>query len=128
MNIAGIETIRCGAQPNLLLLRVHCENGMTGLGETYYLPGAVEAVAHELLAGFVLGRLGRMARVGDTVEAGGARLKVEASAVNADMIWPARAMVASVPSIASTLTHADPAITTVCPMSNCARWRATSRP
>src|SRR5438552_6891101 len=56
MNIARIETIRCGAQPNLLLLRVHCENGMTGLGETYYLPGAVEAVAHELLAGFVLGQ------------------------------------------------------------------------
>jgi CBS domain containing-hemolysin-like protein len=33
---------------------------------------------YDTIAGFVLGRLGRMARVGDTVEAGGVRLKVEA--------------------------------------------------
>jgi len=33
---------------------------------------------YDTIAGFVLGRLGRMARVGDTVEANGARLKVEA--------------------------------------------------
>jgi CBS domain containing-hemolysin-like protein len=33
---------------------------------------------YDTIAGFVLGRLGRMARVGDTVEADGARLKVEA--------------------------------------------------
>ena len=33
---------------------------------------------YDTIAGFVLGRLGRMARVGDTVEASGVRLKVEA--------------------------------------------------
>jgi CBS domain containing-hemolysin-like protein len=33
---------------------------------------------YDTIAGYVLGRLGRMARVGDTVEAEGARLKVEA--------------------------------------------------
>jgi CBS domain containing-hemolysin-like protein len=33
---------------------------------------------YDTIAGFVLGRLGRMARVGDTVEADGARHKVEA--------------------------------------------------
>ena len=33
---------------------------------------------YDTIAGFVLGRLGRMARVGDTVEADGVRLKVEA--------------------------------------------------
>jgi|SRR5579859_488723 len=33
---------------------------------------------YDTIAGFVLGRLGRMARVGDTVEANGVRLKVEA--------------------------------------------------
>src|SRR5579859_1589921 len=32
---------------------------------------------YDTIAGFVLGRLGRMARVGDTVDAGGVRLKVE---------------------------------------------------
>lgn len=33
---------------------------------------------YDTIAGFVLGRLGRMARVGDTLEAGGVKLKVEA--------------------------------------------------
>ena len=33
---------------------------------------------YDTIAGYMLGRLGRMARVGDTVEAGGVRLKVEA--------------------------------------------------
>ena len=33
---------------------------------------------YDTIAGFVLGRLGRMARVGDTLEAGGVRLQVEA--------------------------------------------------
>ena len=33
---------------------------------------------YDTIAGFVLGRLGRMAKVGDTVEADGAKLKVEA--------------------------------------------------
>jgi CBS domain containing-hemolysin-like protein len=33
---------------------------------------------YDTIAGFVLGRLGRMAQVGDTVETGGVRLRVEA--------------------------------------------------
>jgi CBS domain containing-hemolysin-like protein len=33
---------------------------------------------YETIAGFVLGRLGRIARVGDEVEAGDVRLRVEA--------------------------------------------------
>ena len=56
MNIARIETIRCGRSLISCCFVFICENGMTGPGETYYLPGAVEAVAHELLAGFVLGQ------------------------------------------------------------------------
>src|ERR1019366_7773254 len=41
---------------------------------------------------------------------------------------PARSIVASVPSIASTVTHAASAITTVCPMSYSASRRPTARP
>jgi galactonate dehydratase len=54
--IQAIETVRYQAQPNILWIRVHADNGMVGLGETFYLPGAVESVIHEMIADFVLGQ------------------------------------------------------------------------
>src|ERR1700675_5000878 len=48
------------------------------------------------------------------------RLSVEASPRSERKINPARSIVASVPSMASTATHADSATTTVWPMSCCA--------
>ena len=56
MKIQILETIRCAAFPNLLFVRVHTDEGLIGNGETYYLPGACEAVVHDLLAGYVLGQ------------------------------------------------------------------------
>lgn len=53
--IERIETIRIAAQPNVLWLEVTDEHGITGLGETYYLPAAVEAVVHDMVAPLVLG-------------------------------------------------------------------------
>ena len=53
--IEAIETVRCQAQPNLLWARVHTSTGAVGLGETYYLPGAVERVIHDLAAPLFLG-------------------------------------------------------------------------
>jgi galactonate dehydratase len=53
--IERIETIRIAAQPNVVWVEVTDEHGVTGLGETYYLPGAVEAVLHDLAAPLVLG-------------------------------------------------------------------------
>jgi galactonate dehydratase len=53
--IARIETIRIAEQPNVLWLEVSDEDGVSGLGETYYIPGAVEAVVHEMAAPLVLG-------------------------------------------------------------------------
>jgi galactonate dehydratase len=52
--IKAIDTVRYQAQPNILWVRVHADNGMVGLGETFYLPGAVEAVIHDMIADFVL--------------------------------------------------------------------------
>lgn len=52
--IQSIQTVRYQSQPNILWVRVHADNGMVGLGETFYLPGAVEAVMHEMIADFVL--------------------------------------------------------------------------
>ncbi len=53
--IEAIETVRWEAQPNLLWARVHTSEGIVGLGETYYLPGAVERVVHDLAADLFLG-------------------------------------------------------------------------
>jgi L-alanine-DL-glutamate epimerase-like enolase superfamily enzyme len=53
--IERIETIRIGSQPNVVWVEVTDEHGFTGLGETYYVPGAVEAVVHDLVAPLALG-------------------------------------------------------------------------
>ena len=39
--VEKIETIRLDTQPNILWVEVTDEDGVTGLGETYYVPGAV---------------------------------------------------------------------------------------
>jgi galactonate dehydratase len=53
--IERIETIRLASQPNIVWVEVTDEDGVTGLGETYYVPGAVEAVLHELVAPLAIG-------------------------------------------------------------------------
>ena len=55
MRISGIETVRIDEHANLLWLLVHTDEGVTGLGETFFLPGTVEAYVHEHLAPRVLG-------------------------------------------------------------------------
>lgn len=56
MNITGIETIRLQEHPNTLWVRVYTDEGLSGLGETYYLPTAVEAIIHDFAAGWLLGK------------------------------------------------------------------------
>ena len=43
MKIAKIETLRIEEFPNLLWLRVHTDEGLIGLGETFMGPRTVEA-------------------------------------------------------------------------------------
>ncbi len=54
--ITEISTIRWAEQPNLLWVQVSTSAGVTGLGETYYLPGAVESVIHDLAAPLLIGQ------------------------------------------------------------------------
>ena len=54
--VDAIETVRWKAQPNLLWARVHTSAGVIGLGETYYIPRAVEHVIHDLAADLLLGQ------------------------------------------------------------------------
>lgn len=56
MKITKIETIRLLEHPNLVWVQVHTSDGLKGIGETFYIPGAVEAVIHEFAAPLLLGK------------------------------------------------------------------------
>jgi galactonate dehydratase len=56
MKITSLETIRIAEFGNLLWLLVHTDEGISGLGETFMHPGAVEAYLHEALAPRLIGR------------------------------------------------------------------------
>jgi len=56
MKITAIETLRADEFANLLWLRVHTDEGISGLGETFFLPRTVEAYVHESVAPRLLGR------------------------------------------------------------------------
>ena len=56
MKITKLETLRIEERPNLLWLLVHTDEGLTGLGETFFMAETVEAYIHEYVAPRVLGR------------------------------------------------------------------------
>lgn len=56
MKITAIETLRTEEFANVLWVRVHTDEGVIGLGETFYGARAIAAYVHETLAGRLLGR------------------------------------------------------------------------
>ncbi len=56
MKITRLETVRVAERPNLLWLLVHTDEGLTGLGETFFSARTVEAYVHEYIAPRVIGR------------------------------------------------------------------------
>lgn len=54
--VVELATVRWAAQPSLLWVQVRTSEGIVGLGETYYLPAAVESVLHDLAADLVIGQ------------------------------------------------------------------------
>ena len=56
MKIIKLETIRIEDRPNLLWIQVHTDEGLVGLGETFFGAQAVEAYIHETVAPIVIGR------------------------------------------------------------------------
>ncbi len=56
MRITKLETIRIEERPNLLWIHVHTDEGLIGLGETFFGAQAVEAYIHETVAPIVIGR------------------------------------------------------------------------
>jgi L-alanine-DL-glutamate epimerase-like enolase superfamily enzyme len=56
MKIVALETLRLREFANLLWVRLHTDEGIAGLGETFFGPGAVEAYLHEQAAPKLLGK------------------------------------------------------------------------
>ena len=56
MKISALETLRLADHPNLIWVRVHTDDGVIGLGETYFGTAAVECDIHDRLAPLLLGQ------------------------------------------------------------------------
>jgi galactonate dehydratase len=56
MKITRLETIRLGEFANIIWVRLHTDEGIVGLGETFMGAAAVEAYLHETVAPRLLGR------------------------------------------------------------------------
>lgn len=56
MKIVRLETVRIKERPNLLWVLVHTDEGITGLGETFFGAATVETYIHEYVAPRVIGR------------------------------------------------------------------------
>jgi len=56
MKIERIETFRIEQFPLLLWVRVFTDDGLIGVGETFYGPETAESAVHELLAPLLIGR------------------------------------------------------------------------
>jgi L-alanine-DL-glutamate epimerase-like enolase superfamily enzyme len=55
MKITAVETVRVGEFANLIWVRLHTDEGLVGLGETFFDPTAVEAYLHDRVAPKLLG-------------------------------------------------------------------------
>src|SRR5829696_3956041 len=55
MKITKIETVRLTSRPTLIWVRVHTDEGLIGLGESWFGCAAVDADIHERLAPALIG-------------------------------------------------------------------------
>ena len=55
MKVTALETIRCDEFPNLLWVQVHTDEGLIGLGESFYGPASTEAHIHQMIAPHLIG-------------------------------------------------------------------------
>jgi galactonate dehydratase len=55
VKVTAVETLRPRIQSNLCFVRLHTDNGLTGLGESFYGARTVETYVHETVAPLLLG-------------------------------------------------------------------------
>jgi galactonate dehydratase len=56
LKITAVETVTLGEFPNILWVQVHTDEGLVGLGETFYAVAPVAAHIHETCAPYLLGK------------------------------------------------------------------------
>ena len=56
MKITSIETVESSSYPNLLWVQIHSDDGLVGLGETFFGPAAVVGYIHQVAAPYLLGQ------------------------------------------------------------------------
>lgn len=56
MRVTQIDTVRLDEFPSLVHVLVHTDDGLTGLGETFFFADAVEAHVHDIVADYLLGK------------------------------------------------------------------------
>ena len=56
MKITQIETIRVAEHPMIIWVQVHTDEGIVGLGETFYAPSVVETAVHDWFGPLLIGR------------------------------------------------------------------------
>ena len=56
MKITNVETVRLSEFPNIIWVRIHTDEGLTGLGETFMGAAAVEAYIHEWVGPKLIGK------------------------------------------------------------------------
>ena len=56
MKITSIETIHNKEYSNLIWVKIHTDEGLTGLGETFRNPEAIISYIHETCAPYLIGR------------------------------------------------------------------------
>jgi galactonate dehydratase len=56
MKVTQIDTLRLDEFPNLLFVQAHTDEGLVGLGETFFGARAVETYVHETAAPYLLGK------------------------------------------------------------------------
>lgn len=56
MKVTSVETIRLEEQPNILWARVHTDEGLSGLGETFFGTHSAEAHIHQSIAPYLIGK------------------------------------------------------------------------
>ncbi|MCL4745587.1 MAG: mandelate racemase/muconate lactonizing enzyme family protein [Burkholderiaceae bacterium] len=56
MKVTSIETVRLDSFPNILWVRVHTDEAIIGLGETFYGSHAAESHIHQMIAPYLIGK------------------------------------------------------------------------
>jgi len=56
VKVSALETLQLAEFPNVLWLRVHTDEGLVGLGETFFGASTVAAYVHETIAPYLLGK------------------------------------------------------------------------